>query len=115
MQGQAHVFYRYAPEKIEYAITRYQDETLRLYRVLDTRLGEAEFLAGDYSIADIATWPWVRLYFWAGVSIDDLPHLRRWCETMEARPAVQRGIAVPAEQDQEAQRKWLEKFRAEGH
>ena len=67
MQGQANVFFRYAPEKIQYAIERYQNEVKRLYGVLDTRLGEAEYLAGDYSIADIATWPWVTLHGWAGV------------------------------------------------
>ena len=67
MQGQANVFYRYAPEKIEYAIKRYQRETKRLYTVLDTRLKDHEFLAGDYSIADIAAWPWVYIHHWAGL------------------------------------------------
>ncbi len=95
MQGQAHVFYRYAPEKIQYAIDRYQRETKRLYSVLDRRLGEAEYLAGDYSIADIASWPWVSIYKWAGVEIDDLPNLQRWIEAVKQRPAVQRGRAVP--------------------
>jgi glutathione S-transferase len=95
MQGQANVFYRYAPEKIPYAIQRYQGETKRLYRVLDTRLADQEYLAGDYSIADIANWAWVSLHFWAGVEIDDLPHLRRWLEAIRARPAVQRGIVIP--------------------
>ena len=65
MQGQAHVFYRYAPEKIEYAINRYQNETFRLYKVLDDQLKEKEYLADDFSIADIATWPWVRRHKWA--------------------------------------------------
>jgi GST-like protein len=69
MQGQANVFYRYAPEKIEYAIKRYQRETKRLYRVLDTRLQDHEFLADEYSIADIATWPWVYIHNWSGVDI----------------------------------------------
>lgn len=95
MQGQANVFHRYAPERIPYAIERYQSETKRLYRVLDGRLAHHEFLAGDYSIADIANWSWVSLYDWAGVSIDDLPHLRRWLDTIAARPAVQRGIVIP--------------------
>jgi glutathione S-transferase len=95
MQGQANVFFRYAPEKIPYAIERYQTETKRLYRVLDTRLADNEYLAGDYSIADIANWSWVSLYFWAGVEVDDLPHLKRWLDVIRARPAVQRGIAVP--------------------
>ena len=97
MQGQAHVFFRYVPEKIAFAIARYQNETKRLYTVLDTRLGEAEFLAGDYSIADMASYPWVKLHGWAGVAIDDLPNLRRWMDTMAARPGVQRGLAVPGE------------------
>jgi glutathione S-transferase len=95
MQGQANVFFRYAPEKIQYAIDRYQNEVKRLYGVLDTRLGESEYLAGDYSIADMATWPWVTLHGWAGVSIDEMKNLRRWMDAVGARPAVQRGRAVP--------------------
>ena len=113
MQGQANVFFRYAPEKIPYAIERYQNETARLYRVLDERLVDREYLAGDYSIADIATWPWVRIHAWAGVETDDMPHLTRWLDAMAARPACIRGVAVPSTQDggQEMQ-KWIEKFRA---
>jgi glutathione S-transferase len=95
MQGQANVFYRYAPEKIPYAIDRYQKETKRLYTVLDRRLADHEYLAGDYSIADIATWPWVTLHAWAGVDIEDLPHLRRWIDKVGARPAVVKGRAIP--------------------
>ena len=95
MQGQAHVFYRYAPEKIEYAIERYQKETLRLYTVLDTQLKEHEYLTGDLSIADIATWPWVRIYGWAGLDIENLPHLQRWLDVLAERPAFQQGIEVP--------------------
>ena len=95
MQGQANVFFRYAPEKIPYAIERYQTETRRLYKVLDARLAEHEYLAGDYSIADIANWSWVSIHFWAGVDIGDLPHLQRWIEAIRTRPAVQRGIVVP--------------------
>ena len=95
MQGQANVFFRYAPEKIPYAIERYQTETKRLYKVLDTRLADNEYLAGDYSIADIANWSWASIHFWAGVDISDLPHLSRWIELLRARPAVQRGIVVP--------------------
>jgi GST-like protein len=95
MQGQANVFFRYAPEKIPFAIERYQRETRRLYEVLDRRLGEAEYLAGDYSVADIATWPWVTLHGWAGVELDGLEHLQRWVQAVGARPAVQRGRAVP--------------------
>ena len=99
MQGQAHVFYRYAPEKIEYAINRYQNETFRLYKVLDDQLKEKEYLADDFSIADIATWPWVRRHQWAGVEIEKLYNLRRWVENLENRPAFQKGIEVPFKQD----------------
>ena len=95
MQGQANVFYRYAPEKIPYAIDRYQKETKRLYTVLDKRLQDREYLCGDYSIADIATWPWVSLHGWAGVDIDDLPHLQRWIGEVGTRPAVEKGRAIP--------------------
>ena len=95
MMGQANVFFRYFPEKIEPAIDRYQGECRRLFRVLDGRLRDHEFLAGDYSIADIANWAWVRTYRWSGVEVDDLPHLKRWLETVRARPAVQRGILLP--------------------
>nr|MBO2511354.1 glutathione S-transferase [Gammaproteobacteria bacterium] len=95
MQGQANVFYRYFPEKLQPAIDRYQHETRRLYEVLDGRLAETEYLAGDYSIADIATFPWVRAHDWAGVSVDGLEHLQRWLAAIESRPAVQRGLQVP--------------------
>jgi glutathione S-transferase len=95
MMGQANVFYRYFPEKIQPAIDRYQNESRRLFEVLDNRLGESEWLAADYSIADIANWCWVRTYKWSGVSVDGLPHLRRWMDVMKERPACQRGIAVP--------------------
>jgi len=95
MQGQANVFYRYAPEKIPYAIDRYQKETKRLYTVLDKRLADREYLCGDYSIADIATWPWVSLHGWAGVDIDDLPRLQRWIDEVGKRPAVVTGRATP--------------------
>ena len=100
MQGQANVFFRYAPEKIPFAIERYQNETHRLYSVLDQALADHRYLAGDYSIADIATWPWVRLHGWAGVEIDDLPHLKRWLDELSERPAVARGFAVPAREEQ---------------
>jgi len=95
MQGQANVFFRYAPEKIQFAIDRYQNETRRLYEVLDGRLAEAEYLAGDYSIADMATWSWVSLAGWAGIETADLAHLTRWIDAIAARPAVQRGRNVP--------------------
>jgi GST-like protein len=96
MQGQANVFFRYAPEKIQYAIDRYQNETRRLYEVLERRLSDVEYLAGEYSIADIATWPWVSIHSWAGVSLDGLPQLARWLEAVGKRPAVQKGRAVPS-------------------
>lgn len=95
MMGQANVFYRYFPEKIKVVIDRYQTEVKRLYGVLDHRLESNEFLAGDYSIADIANFSWVRTHRWSGVEIDDLPHLQRWLTVIEQRPAVQRGCKVP--------------------
>lgn len=95
MQGQANVFFRYYPEKLQGPIERYQHETRRLYEVLDRRLADVEYLAGDYSIADIATYPWVRVHDWAGVAVDGLTHLQRWMAAMAARPAVQRGLLVP--------------------
>ena len=95
MQGQANVFFRYYPEKLQGPIERYQHETRRLYEVLDTRLAKVEYLAGDYSIADIATYPWVRVHDWAGVAVDGLSHLQRWMAALAERPAVQRGLLVP--------------------
>jgi GSH-dependent disulfide-bond oxidoreductase len=95
MMGQANVFYRYFPEKIPAAIARYQSEGRRLFTVLDGQLGRTEYLAGDYSIADIANWCWVRTAKWSGIDTDGLPHLARWSAAIAARPAVQRGIAVP--------------------
>ncbi|NIR32435.1 MAG: glutathione S-transferase family protein [Gammaproteobacteria bacterium] len=94
MLGQAHHFRGYAPEKIEYAINRYTNEAARLYRVLDKRLGETEYVAGEYSIADMATFPWTRSYERQGQSIDDYPNVKRWFEAIAARPAVQRGLKV---------------------
>lgn len=113
MQGQAHVFFRYSPEKIPFAISRYQNETRRLYEVLETQLQKTPFLAGDYSIADIAAFPWVRLHDWAGVTVDGLPAVQRWLAAIAARPAVQRGLAVPAKGDKSTQafRDHLKQFR----
>jgi GST-like protein len=99
MQGQANVFFRYAPEKIPFAIERYQKETRRLYEILDGALAEREYLAGDYSIADVATWPWVRIHGWAGVEIDGLPQLQRWLERVGERPAVAAGWRIPRPPD----------------
>jgi GSH-dependent disulfide-bond oxidoreductase len=95
MMGQANVFHRYLPEKIPLAIQRYQGECRRLFGVLDHRLKEHEFLADDYSIADIAAWPWVRTHEWSGVPIEDFVHLQRWVAQMASRPAVQRGLERP--------------------
>ena len=95
MQGQANVFYRYAEEKIAYAIGRYQREVRRLFEVYDRRLAEHEYLADEYSIADIASWPWIISHDWSGVSVDGLEHLQRWLGVVGARPAVQRGMNVP--------------------
>lgn len=95
MMGQANVFYRYFPEKIQPAIDRYQGESKRLFRVLDGHLAHHEYLAGDYSIADIANFAWVRTHRWSGVEVDDLPHLQRWLDAIRARPAVERGLQAP--------------------
>jgi GST-like protein len=95
MFGQLNHFKRFAPEQIPYAIERYTKETLRLYGVLDQQLSRHEFIAGDYSIADIATYPWIAIYDFQGLSLDGHPHLRRWVETLNQRPAVQRGMKVP--------------------
>ena len=94
MLGQAHHFRKYAPEKILYAIERYTKEAKRLYTVIDRRLADAEYLAGEYSIADMATYPWLRAYKWQGQDIADFPNLQRWYTAVRARPAVQRGLAV---------------------
>ena len=98
MLGQAHHFRRYAPEQIQYAVDRYTNEAKRIYGVIDKRVAEAGYLAGDYSIADIATYPWLRTHHWQGQKLEDFPHLKRWYETIEARPAVQRGLAVMKEE-----------------
>lgn len=96
MMGQANVFFRYLDEKIPTAIKRYQTESRRLLEVLDGHLAEHEYLAGDYSIADICTWPWARAYLWPGLSIDGLDHLQRWLTVIEGRPAVQKGVSIPS-------------------
>jgi len=111
MQGQANVFYRYAPEKLPWGIERYQKETRRLYAVLDRQLADRSYIAGELSIADFATFPWVRRHAWAGVAIDDLPHLLRWLEEMAARPAVRRGLDIPVPQAELARRSESESAR----
>ena len=96
MFGQLNHFKKFAPEKIEYAIARYEKETLRLYGVLDRQLKDNEYICGDYSIADIATYPWVAVYEFQGLTLDNHPNLKRWVETVQQRPAVQQGMKVPA-------------------
>ena len=94
MAGQNHHFSGYAPEKIPYAIERYVKETNRLYGVLDGRLADRPFVAGDYSIADMAIYPWIVPYKNQGQNLDDFPHLKRWFEAIAARPATQRAYAI---------------------
>jgi len=94
--GQVHHFMRAAKEKVPYAIERFGKENRRLYGVLDKRLGEAPFLAEAYSIADIATYPWVLRHEWQQVDLAEYPNVKRWFDTISARPAVARGITVPA-------------------
>jgi GSH-dependent disulfide-bond oxidoreductase len=98
MLGQAHHFRRYAPEKLQYAIDRYTNEAKRIYGVIDNRIGEAPYLAGEYSIADMAAYPWIRPHNWQGQKLEDFPNLKKWYDAIEARPAVQRGCAVMKEQ-----------------
>jgi GST-like protein len=112
MMGQANVFYRYAPERIPYAIERYQREVRRLLEVLDTRLADNEFLAGDYSIADIANWSWVRGYKWSGVTLDGLANLTRWLGVIGERPAAKRGVDVPEPVDLDAMIRKADEARA---
>lgn len=102
MMGQSNVFYRYFPEKIPSAIARYQNECRRLFEVLDKQLEGRDFLCDEYSIADIANWSWVRIHFWGGSSIEGLDNLHAWLARLEARPACQRGIAVPKPVDWKA-------------
>jgi len=114
MMGQANVFFRYFPDKIQAAIDRYQGESKRLLRVLDTRLSGHEYLAGDYSIADIANWAWARTHSWSGVTVDDLPHLRRWLAAVGERPAVRRGILLPpSSMERDASDEKIQQFAAE--
>jgi GST-like protein len=93
MAGQNHHFSQYAPEKIPYTIERYVNETNRLYGVLDRRLADREFIAGEYSIADMASYPWIVPHERQGQKLEDFPNLKRWFDTIAARPAVQRAYA----------------------
>ena len=101
MLGQAHHFRRYAPEQIQYAVDRYTNEARRIYNVIDKRLSGAPYLAGEYSIADIATYPWLRPHRWQGQDLEDFPNLKRWYDEIEKRPAVQKGCAVLQEELQQ--------------
>ncbi len=114
MMGQANVFYRYAPERIPYAIDRYHREVRRLLEVLDIRLADNEYLAGEYSIADIANWCWVRGYKWSGVSIDGLDNLQRWLEVIGGRDAVKRGVDVPEPVDLEEMLRKADEAKSRG-
>ncbi|GAA4050587.1 glutathione S-transferase family protein [Parerythrobacter jejuensis] len=116
MMGQANVFHRYLPEKIPTAISRYQNESRRLFEVLDRRLGESEWLGDEFSIADIANWCWVRTYRWSGVSRDGLDNLDRWLDIMKQRPSLRQGVQIPivsenALKDEEATKKFAERAR----
>lgn len=95
MMGQANAFFRYWHEVYQPGIDRYQNESRRLLAVLDARLKDHEYLAGDYSIADIANWCWARSYAWGGINVEGLDHLKRWIDQIAARPAVEKGINVP--------------------
>ena len=103
MAGQNHHFRLYAKDKIPYAIDRYVNETHRLYRVLDKRLGDREFVAGDYSIADMAIYPWIRPYENQGQDIDEFASLKRWFTAISERPAVERAYALADEIRQQSQ------------
>ena len=91
MAGQAHHFRHYAPEQVPYGIERYTNECNRLYGVLNHRLADREFIAGDYSIADMASWPWILLYERQGQDLAQFPHLKHWLDTIQARPAAAKG------------------------
>ncbi len=110
MMGQANVFYRYFPKKIPEAIERYQNEVKRLFGVLDGHLADKTYLAGDYSIADMANWSWVHTHNWSGVELEPFKNLKRWNDEIGLRPAVQRGINIPAKVDPEDIKKAGEKL-----
>jgi GSH-dependent disulfide-bond oxidoreductase len=103
MMGQANVFFRYFPEKLHSVIGRYQREVTRLFHVLESQLVKSDYIAGDYSIADIALWPWVSGHDYSGISVEEFPHLRRWLKLVGDRPAVQAGRDVPIRRDRAAE------------
>ena len=95
MMGQANVFYRYFPEKLQSVIDRYQNESKRLFTVIDKHLESNQYLAQDFSIADIANWSWIRIHKWSGVEIEELPNLKRWMDEINLRPACIKGVQIP--------------------
>ncbi len=95
MMGQANVFHRYFPERIEPVIDRYQNEVKRLLTIIDSQLENQDYLVGDFSIADISTWPWAKTHAWSGVDIEDLPNLKKWIDRIYARPASLKGSKLP--------------------
>ena len=118
MMGQANVFYRYLPEKIPTAISRYQNECRRLFEVLDKQLADSEWLADEFSIADIANWCWVRTHKWSGVSVDGLDNLGRWLDAMREQPGMLAGIEVPfslgnllEDEDEDARKEFTDNAR----
>jgi GSH-dependent disulfide-bond oxidoreductase len=114
MMGQLNVFKRYFPEHIPAAIERYERESYRLFGVMDGRLAQSPYLGGEeYSIADIACWPWIRAYEWPGLTLEGHPHLKAWTEKVAEREAVKRGVQVPlrGEMTEEAQRQFVERAR----
>ena len=112
MQGQLNVFLKYAPEKIPYAIRRYTEETKRLYSVLDERLSTVDYIAGEYSIVDMATWPWINAYDWVRMDLQAFPNLSRWRTRVGERPAVTRGKGIPpAPEEEETEEEKIKRIR----
>ena len=115
MMGQANVFFRYMPEKIPTAIDRYQNECRRLFKVLDKQLSNQDWIAGDYSIADIANWCWVRTYKWSGVNVEGLENLMSWSKRMYEQPGMLKGIEVPFKVENLLKKENAEKFIKESN
>ena len=115
MMGQANVFFRYMPEKIPTAIDRYQNECRRLFKVLDKQLSNQDWIAGDYSIADIANWCWVRTYKWSGVNVEGLDNLMSWSKRMYEQPGMLKGIEVPFKVEYLLKKENAEKFIKESN
>ena len=115
MMGQANVFFRYMPEKIPTAIDRYQNECRRLFKVLDKQLSKQDWIAGDYSIADIANWCWIRTYKWSGVNVEGLDNLMSWSKRMYEQPGMLKGIEVPFKVENLLKKENAEKFIKESN